>query len=265
MHVNLPFDGNFSDILNAIQSHNDSVLANFTNINDIIVFPDYSATVNIDITKSGLRNDTYRTVSIVHILGDTPPDNDASFKDEFYKKVSFLIDVPENMTNSWLIYWIKKVGNPTGYLNISINGEQINSTDVSTLSTSYTKIMLPFGIGNITDNYIVINFNGTSGWTQANDVIIGAGAAAGSLSEESTDGATWEHPIYELIMGLTIEYNQKAIADQLNEESIIISKTFSDIVCPGQSVLATISIKDYQGSALDITTIPRCKVVEIMD
>ena len=128
-----------------------------------------TAVISFDLSKSGILNATFFNGEVVHVIGDIDPENSESMKDNYYIKAIFDIGaLPDNMTNAWVIYWAKKSGNPTGDLNISVFGNTINTTDVSTYTASITKFIIPFGPGNLTDGYIEILFNGSASWTGGN-------------------------------------------------------------------------------------------------
>ena len=229
-------------------------------------YPPTTAVVSLDISKSGFLNTSFYDVGRSHILGDLTPDEDESFKDYYYKKYNFDIkNVPDNITNAWLIIWLKKTGSPTGDLTIIFEGSVIDTIDVSTLTTSYQKFEISVGAGNFTDEYIEVQLNGSSSWTNANDVMLGAGEMASCISEESSDGSTWSHPDNEYAVGLIIEYNQKSIASLVNEESVYLYKTNPSGICPGQTLFMSLTAKDYQGSSLDVLTLPACRLMEILD
>ncbi|MCD6176815.1 MAG: carboxypeptidase regulatory-like domain-containing protein [Candidatus Cloacimonetes bacterium] len=233
---------------------------------ELTTYPSTRAVLTLDISKSGLINTTYYDVASSHIFDSTEPDNDEIFKTNFYKKYGIDIGyVPNNVTNGYLIYWLKKIGNPTGYLNITIDGSLIKTIDVSTLSTDYTKFVTQFDKSNITDSYVEVEFIGQSAWTQANDVSLGGSNQIAIYSMESPDNSTWVHPTYEYIIGLTIEYNQESIADQMNEESVYIQKKSPEAICPGQTIWSTFEFYDYQGNALDIQALPTCSLQKIND
>ncbi|MDP8238355.1 MAG: hypothetical protein P9X24_04640, partial [Candidatus Hatepunaea meridiana] len=208
----------------------------------------------------------YRYVPVGHILGTlTPEKDDDDFETDYYKRVDFDVAIPVNMTDVWLIIWLKKKGTPTGNLTIMVDSNLINKTDVSTLTTSYQKFVMPFGAGNITREYVPIQFNGSAAWDRTDDVIIGAVDVKSVNSHKSSDGISWSLEKKEMAIGLTIQNNQKAIADQINEETVMISKSYQRTICPGGTILNTISIRDTHGTMLDVTNLPRCKLVKVND
>lgn len=214
--------------------------------------PPTTMVVDFDSSLSGLLNVTILNGEVAHIKGDIEPENSESMKDNYYLKSVFDIgNLPVNMTHAWLTYWAKKTGSPTGDLNISINGNLINTTDVSTYSTSITKYMIPFGVGNITSGYIEILFNGSASWATVNYPFIGSDETIGVNSYASDDaGTTWVHVTNELAVGLIIEYNQEPIVEQLNEEVHNIMEEPMDAGCIGENVVARLSGKNFKGESL---------------
>lgn len=232
---------------------------------NLTYYPPTRAIISLDLTRAGLINSTFYHVGSSHILTDDDPDNDGSFATYYYKKYSFDIGyVPSNVTNGYIIYWLKKKGTPTGDLLIQVEN-LVHTIDVTTLSTSYTQFITRFDKGNITDSFVEIQFNGSVDWSPANDVLLGASVQPAIYSLDSTDGESWIHPTYEYTIGLIVEYDQKAIASQLNEESVFRDGADPKAVCPEQTLFGIIEFFDFQGNQLDITTLPTCTLCKIED
>ncbi len=230
-------------------------------------YPPTTAVLSIDISQSGILNTTYYNGEVVHILGDIEPENSESMKDNYYlKSIFYLGSLPTNMTNAWLTFWAKKTGTPTGQINISIDGNLINTTDVASFSTSHTKYVIQFGAANITSAYIEILFNGTTDWTGASYPFIASDQTSGVNSYASSDaGATWAHTINELAVGLTIEYNQVAIADQLNKEVHTILEEDVFAGCPGEMVIARFSGRNFKGENLIADSVTSTCAIELFN
>lgn len=179
-----------------------------------------AAPISIDFSASGLFNRTFYYTEIAHILGVTESETDSGMQTNYYQKIVFDIgEIPHNVTNGYLIYWAKKNGNPTGELGITYNSTvetNISVVDVTTLTTSYQKFIIPFDSTNITGEYVEIIFKGQAAWNVANNVILGAGELIATNSYGSDDvSASWEHLSNELTVGLVVEFNQTSFLDQL--------------------------------------------------
>jgi len=247
---------NQSSIAEAVWNHTTRTLTDY---------PEPIAVVSFDLSKEGLINRTIYDVSIQHIVGDVEPPSDSSFATYRYKKYIFDIgDVPSNMTRAFLTFWLKKTGNPTGYLNITLNDNLIYSIDVTTINTSYDKYVIEFDPSSVTSKYIEVKFIGDDSWLPSKTVYIGTDDLPSIHSLESSDNTTWEASDNEYIIALTIEYYQKSIADQFNEESITIFKNQPKPICLGQAVIGSFEFFDYQGNELEVTTTPSCSLAEIL-
>ncbi len=200
--------------------------------------------------RSGLLNRSYYYVSPARVLGGQAPANDESMATNYQHRVIFDIDgVPTNVTNGWIYWWAKKTGSPTGNLQVWVEGTVVNTTDVSTLTTSYQFFNTSFGGGNITDHYIEITFNGSSAWSVPNNVQMGAGERTAVYSDGSSDGGlTWTHLTYELVVMLVIENNQPSFADEINEEVNDIVGREIQVACPGENIVAHWKVRDFKGA-----------------
>lgn len=184
-----------------------------------------AAPISIDFSASGLFNRTFFYIEVGHIFGEIVPEMDSSFQSEYYQKIVFdLGEIPTNITNGYLIYWAKKAGNPTGELGIAYNNSaetNISVIDASTLTTSLQKFIFQFDSTNITSQYVEIIFKGQSGWTAANNVLLGMGEIPATNSYGSSDeGTTWAHVVNELAVGFVVEFNQSSFLEQLLDGGI---------------------------------------------
>jgi len=187
--------------------------------------------VVVDLGKEGPTNSTYYHGSPSHILGSVEPEEQQTMATNFYNRVIFdLGSLPTNITDAWVIYWLKKNGNPTDNLTIKFEDTIINVTTTSKITTSWVKHMLPFDSSLLTDPYVEIDFIGNASYTVANDVYVGQGDYSPINSYVSSDGSTWAHANNEFVVGLIIEYNSTFIFDELIADAVWEEETEDHII-----------------------------------
>ncbi|KKK65955.1 hypothetical protein LCGC14_2968940, partial [marine sediment metagenome] len=196
-----------------------------TNITEDIPFPPSNAVLTVDLSRSGLINlSSHDNVEAQHYTGDEPPENSLSTAtNEFIKSYTTIAEIPSNMTNAYVRYWVQKVGSPTGSLSIYVNGLFIhNVTDVSTLSTDMTFQELWFDPnGNITDTLLLITFKGLDTWNVPNHLAFGFDHTVGLSTYSSPDDSTWAITVNEMVRGIELEFNQQSFSDQIGVDELI--------------------------------------------
>jgi len=187
-------------------------------------YPTTTAVVTLDISRTGILNETFYFTEVAHILNDLEPEIDKNLASDYFLKVGFDVGIlPANITAGYIIYWIKKTGTPSGDLFLVVEGSNVTTIDVAGLTTSYTKNISRFNPENFSDPYVTVEFRGLSSWTGGSSPILGLGEVTGENSFGSTDeGISFDHLSNELTVGLVIEFNETGILG-------ILADTFTSI------------------------------------
>jgi len=245
--VNKSFEGlkNYVDDIPEIKSDTDEIINNITDAN----YGLNALSVNINETPSRVWNNTYApnrfltaypvgisyvaryevagyynytiyNSEVAHVFGTIEPPNAFLLKGgKWIRNDLVLMEVPTNITNAELCFWMKRVGSPTGNLSVFIDGNFLFNISASTVDTNWNKNCTNISAGYV-DGYNSIVIRGESGWDQSNRIDIGLNSQAALYSYYSEDnGASWSHTDFESIIYLNIIAYEVGRIDQIYKKT----------------------------------------------
>ncbi len=272
------FDNQGTNFTN-VESRFDSVDTNISNMNislynEIIATPErvwnsswapervltsypVGVIASVDLNEEGFYNSTFYNSEVGHVIGSITPENTQSLQSGRWAQNHLLIEnLPVNITQAKVCFWLKKTGNPTGNLGVYMNDSFLYNLSAADFTTNLAKNCTSVATNNIT-SYNPITLRGDIGWNPANRIDTGMNEQVSIYSYLSTDsGVTWAHTAQELIFWIETTSFTTSIADQINAKVVNVETHSPFNPCIGSLVNFHWAFYDFKGNQMAINSVP---------